>query len=73
MHERGNAAPNVGRDLRRITARESEIGEHGVRRGGNVGGGVEKRAVEVAEDGADAAHAHPAEASAARIAAIVAS
>jgi hypothetical protein len=72
VHERRDSAPDVGGDLRRIAAREPEIGEHRVRRRGDVGCGVEKRAVEVAEDGAEAAHAHPADASAARIAAIVA-
>jgi hypothetical protein len=68
----GNSAANVGDDLRRIAARQTEIREHRVGRRGKVGRGVEQRAVQVAEDGADTAGAHPADASAARIAAIVA-
>jgi hypothetical protein len=48
----GDAAADVGRNLRRVAARKADIGEHRVRRSGNIRGGIEERAVEVAEDGA---------------------
>ena len=72
MHERRDPAADVGRDLGRIPLRSAEIGEHRVRRRGDVRRGVEERAVQVEEDGAEPRRAHPAAASAARIAAIVA-
>ena len=72
MHEPRDAAADVGGDLGRVAAREAEIREHRVRRSGDIGRGIEERAVEVDQDGADAARAHPADARAARIAAIVA-
>jgi hypothetical protein len=72
MDEGRDPAADVGGDHGRVPARKPEIGEHRVRRGGDVGGGIEERAVQVEEDGADRRRAHPAVASAARIAAIVA-
>jgi hypothetical protein len=72
MDERRDPPADVGRDVRRVPAGEAEVREHRVRRGGDIGGGVEERAVQVEEDGADRRRAHPADASAARIAAIVA-
>ena len=72
MHERGDPLADVGGDLRGVPARETEVREHRVRRGGDVGGGVEERAVQVEEDGAELRGAHAADASAARIATIVA-
>jgi len=72
VDERRDPPADVGRDLRRVPARATEIREHRVRRGGDIGRRVEERAVQVEEDGADRRRAHPAEASAERIAAIVA-
>src|SRR5262245_59976646 len=72
LDERRDPAADVARDLGGIPLRTAELRKHPVRRGGEVRRGVEERAVQVAEDGAEPPCAHPAAASAARIAAIVA-
>jgi len=70
VDERRNALADVGRDRRGIARGHAELAEHAIRGGGEIGRGVEQRAVEIEENRADG---HPAAlASAARIAAIVA-
>jgi len=70
VDEHGDALADVGRDRRGIARGRAELAEHAVRGGGEIGRGVEQRAVEIEENRADRHPAAPA--SAARIAAIVA-
>jgi hypothetical protein len=70
VDEHRDALADIGRDHRWITRGQTELAEHAIRGGGEIGRGVEQRAVEIEENRADC---HPAAlASAARIAAIVA-
>ena len=62
VHQHLGALADIGRDHRLGQHRPAELGEHEVDRRGQVGGGVEQRAVEVDDHGSGAqarrAHRH---------------
>jgi hypothetical protein len=67
LDQLGDAAPDIGADVRHGNRRPAEIGEHGIRRRVQVEHGIEQRAVQIDQDGLDRRPQDQAFASSARI------